>query len=89
MEHLRALQKSDKEYAMTKHFIEVHQQINEEDEGLITLSIKDRTRTSNLDRYLAEGYILEEESKATNRGQQVNSRGEWSRISMKRLTVSE
>ena len=89
MEHIKALQKGNKEYAMTKHFIEDHPQINKEDEGLITLSIRDRTRTSNLDRYISEGYIIEEASKAANRGKQVNSRGEWSRISMKRLTVSE
>ena len=89
MEHLRALQKGNKEYAMTKQFLEDQPQINKKDEGLITLSIRDRTRTSNFDRYIAEGYIIEEASKATNRGKQVNSRGEWSRISMKRLTVSE
>ena len=89
MEHVKALQKGNKEYAMTKHFIEDHPQVNKEDEGLITLSIRDKTRTSNLDRYISEGYIIEDASKTANRGKQVNSRGEWSRISMKRLTVSE
>ena len=66
-----------------------HLQIDCEGNGLLTFTVIDRTRPSNLDIYISEWFLIEQASKARNREQQLNSRGKLSGICMKRLTVTD
>ena len=88
-EHIRALKGNNMTYAITKHFSLDHPEVDRNEERLFELRIIDKTRTSNLERYISEGIKIEEANLARGGGKQLNSRGEWGRVSIKRLTVAE
>ena len=88
-EHMRALKGNNMTYAITKHFSLDHPEVDRNEERLFEMRIIDKTRTSNLERYISEGIKIEEANLARGGGKQLNSKGEWGRVSIKRLTVTE
>ena len=71
---------------MAKHFKISHSDINTKTSQsvLFTTEIISR-RTSNLERYIEEGILIEEA--VIENKDHLNSKGEWGRMSTKRLTV--
>ena len=88
-EHMNAVRRKDTKNAISKHFISQHQYVNTttSEEQLFKATILSR-KDSNLERYISEGVWIEEAVKQAE-VEQLNSRGEWGRVSTKRLTVVE
>ena len=85
-EHMDALRRGDKANAMAKHYLISHPTtIRDLSTQLFKVEIVD-TNSSNLERYIAEGLAIEDAVKDA-KVPQLNSKGEWGRVSTRRLTV--
>ena len=81
-----ALRRGDKANAMAKHYLISHPTtIRDLSTQLFKVEIVD-TNSSNLERYIAEGLAIEDTVKDA-KVPQLNSKGEWGRVSTRRLTV--
>ena len=58
-------------------------------EGLFDMRVVDKTRSSNLERYVSERLKDEKTILKGARVKQLNCKGEWGRVSMRRMKVSE
>ena len=56
-EHIKALGESNKDYSITKHYIDKHPEIYRKVGESFNMSIIDRSRGSNLDIYISECWI--------------------------------
>ena len=87
-EHMAALRRGDNTNAMAKHFMISHPTTPRD---LYTQLFEVETvesRQSNLERYITEGITIEDSIKEA-KVPQLNSKGEWGRVSTKRLTVAD
>ena len=87
VEHMEAVRRGDHNNALSKHFLISHPDTNTKDPDAILFKVSVLSRrASNLERYIEEG-ILIEEALIEDKDEQLNSRGEWGRMSTRRLTV--
>ena len=85
-DHMDALRRGDKSNAMAKHFLGQHPDTNRDlNTQLFKVEVIE-ARKSDLERYIAEGIHIEDAVKE-DRIPQLNSKGEWGRVSTKRITV--
>ena len=82
---MEAVRRGDSNNAISKHFLNDHPNSRTSGERLFKVEILDRME-SNLDRYIAEGIHIED-AILGGEANQLNSKGEWGRVSTKRITV--
>ena len=88
-EHMAALRRGDQSYAIAKHYHISHQNVNTRDTNVQLFKVEVLSRKeSNLERFISEGIWIEDSIKEGIQ-EQLNSKGEWGRISTKRLTVQD
>merc|ERR1711954_212975 len=86
LQHVEALLNSDTTYPLTKHYLQAHPGVVV-DRGSISMAPLSGHQPDNVRRYIAEAVAI---SKATEKGATLlNSKGEWSRVKIKRLAITE
>ena len=86
LQHLEALVSGENSYPMTKHYASKHPEVSPGGDGLKITSITGHIQ-DNSKRYISEAVAI---AKAKEEGVELlNSKGEWSRVALRRLTVSQ
>ena len=84
---MASLRRGDNNNSMAKHFSIEHPEMDRTTDKLFTSSVVDRDE-KNLNRYILEGLVIEDNI-LINNNTQLNQRGEWGRITTRRLTVAD
>ena len=86
LEHQGALRRGDIGYAMTKHFVQSHPNVDRSTPNLFSASVVQGSIKHNVERFVTEA--IEIEDRVTSREHEMlNSKGEWGRVCLKRLVV--
>ena len=84
LEHMAAVRRGDHSNSMAKHMVTEHPEEDRTSDKLFVASVVDRDE-KNLCRYIKAGLFIEEGVSNT----QLNQRGEWGRVSTRRIAVKE
>ena len=86
LQHLEALVTGENSYPMTKHYAASHPEVTPSRDGLnmtsVTWHIPDNSR-----RYISEAVAIAKAKKKVL--ELLNSKGEWSSVTLRRLTVTQ
>ena len=86
LQHLEALVNGENSYPMTKHYAARHPDVNPGRDGLKMMSITGHIQ-DNSKRYISEAVAIAKAKEEVV--ELLNSKGEWSRVALRRLTVTQ
>ena len=90
LEHEKATRRGDNNNGMAKHYSAAHPEVDlKAGSRLFTAKAVGRPNIPhNITRYITEAAIIEERVSSLGPDMVLNSRGEWGRVQLRRLTVA-